>query len=100
MLNRSKNSRSGPANELQIWPATRSKIRSGLRIARLLHLIRDRANYTTFHQQKHINAKMGREGVTLTHWRKNAEETVPGELWKKIRGRPGESGGLNGSGES
>ena len=43
---------------------------------------------------------MGREGVTLTHWRKNAEEMVPGVLGKKFRGRPGESGGLNGSGES
>ena len=43
---------------------------------------------------------MGREGVTLTHWRKNAEEKVPGGLRKKIRGRPGESGGRRGSGES
>ena len=31
---------------------------------------------------------MGREGVTLTHWRKNAEEKVPGGAEKKIRGGP------------
>ena len=39
------------------------------------------------------------EGVTLTHWRKIAEEKIPGGKVKKIRGEPGESGGQIDSGE-
>ena len=38
------------------------------------------------------------EGVTLTHWRKIAEEKIPGGEVKKIRGEPGESGGRIDSG--
>ena len=38
------------------------------------------------------------EGVTLTHWRKIAEEKIPGGEVKKIRGGPGEFGGQIDSG--
>ena len=92
-----------PAENFWIGPDLPWQNRSGTRVAILLILAckeqHQGPSTTRFPPNKmHPIQKERDEVVTLTHWRKIAEEKIPGGEVKKIRGEPGESGGRIDSG--